>query len=82
MNDAAGDLYQDVVMDHKRSPRHFGALAQATHRARGFNPSCGDEIEVAVDLALVAIGAILLKREWEHLNLERTSRKERRQIAR
>ena len=29
------DLYQDVVMDHKRSPRHFGTLAQATHRARG-----------------------------------------------
>ena len=44
------DLYQDVVMDHKRAPRHFGALAQATHRARGFNPSCGDEVEVAVDL--------------------------------
>ena len=53
MDDAAGvalDLYQDVVMDHKRSPRHFGALAQATHRARGFNPACGDEVEVAVDL--------------------------------
>ena len=39
-------------------------------------------IEVAVDLALVAIETILLKREWENLDLERTPRKERRQIAR
>lgn len=44
------DLYQDMVMEHKRSPRHFGELAQATRRARGTNPSCGDEIEVAIDL--------------------------------
>lgn len=50
VDNVALDLYQDVVMDHKRSPRHFGTLAQATHRARGFNPSCGDEIEVAVDI--------------------------------
>ena len=39
-------------------------------------------IEVAVDLALVAIETILLKREWKNLDLERTPRKERRQIAR
>ncbi len=39
-------------------------------------------IEVAVDLALVAIESILLKREWENLDLKRTPRKERRQIAR
>ena len=39
-------------------------------------------IEVAIDLALVTIEAILLKREWENLDLERAPRKERRQIAR
>ena len=39
-------------------------------------------IEVTVDLALVAIETILLKREWENLDLERAPRKERRQIAR
>ena len=50
VDNVALDLYQDVVMDHKRSPRRFGALARATHRARGFNPSCGDEVEVAVVL--------------------------------
>lgn len=39
-------------------------------------------IEVAVDLALIAIETILLKREWENLDLEGAPRKERRQIAR
>jgi nitrogen fixation NifU-like protein len=40
------DLYQEVVMDHKRAPRHFGALAAPTHQARGHNPQCGDDLEV------------------------------------
>ena len=46
MNDVIDDLYQDVVMEHKRRPRHFGTLAGATHTARGRNPSCGDEVQV------------------------------------
>ena len=42
------DLYQDVVMDHKRAPRHFGTLAAPTHQARGQNPHCGDDLQVAL----------------------------------
>ena len=40
------DLYQEVVMDHKRAPRHFGRLAAPTHQARGHNPQCGDDLQV------------------------------------
>ena len=40
------DLYQEVVMDHKRKPRHFGTLTAPTHRARGQNPQCGDDLQV------------------------------------
>jgi nitrogen fixation NifU-like protein len=40
------DLYQEVVMDHKRAPRHFGKLAAPTHQARGQNPQCGDDLQV------------------------------------
>ena len=40
------DLYQDVVMDHKRAPRHFGTLPAPTHQARGQNPQCGDDLQV------------------------------------
>ncbi len=45
------DLYQDVVMDHKRAPRHFGTLAAPTHHARGRNPSCGDDLQVTLQVA-------------------------------
>jgi nitrogen fixation protein NifU and related proteins len=43
---AADALYQEVVLEHKRSPRHFGALSAPTHEARGLNPACGDEVQV------------------------------------
>lgn len=42
------DLYQEVVMDHKRAPRHFGTLCAPTHQARGQNPQCGDDVQVAL----------------------------------
>lgn len=40
------DLYQQLVLEHKRSPRCFGTLPEATHEARGRNPQCGDDIRV------------------------------------
>lgn len=40
------DLYQDLVLEHKRAPRHFGAIAAPTHEAQGRNPQCGDEVRV------------------------------------
>jgi nitrogen fixation NifU-like protein len=50
MNNAPNDLYQDVVLDHKRAPRHFGTLPLATHRARGANPQCGDDLSVELKI--------------------------------
>ncbi|MCC7412534.1 MAG: SUF system NifU family Fe-S cluster assembly protein [Gammaproteobacteria bacterium] len=38
------DLYQEIIIDHNRSPRNFRALAAATHQAEGFNPLCGDRL--------------------------------------
>jgi nitrogen fixation NifU-like protein len=38
------DLYQQVVLDHNRSPRNFKALDDANRTAEGTNPLCGDEI--------------------------------------
>lgn len=45
------DLYRELILDHARSPRHFGRLDNATHTAQGINPLCGDKITlyVAVD---------------------------------
>ncbi|MBP0632352.1 MULTISPECIES: Fe-S cluster assembly sulfur transfer protein SufU [unclassified Cupriavidus] len=38
------NLYQEVVVDHSRSPRNFGRLAAANRSAEGFNPLCGDRL--------------------------------------
>ncbi|MGE0372000.1 MAG: Fe-S cluster assembly sulfur transfer protein SufU [Gammaproteobacteria bacterium] len=40
------DLYQEVIFDHNRNPRHFGKLAHASCHAEGFNPLCGDKVTV------------------------------------
>ncbi len=44
-------LYQEVLLDHYRQPRNFGALTDATHHAEGHNPLCGDRVEVSARLA-------------------------------
>jgi nitrogen fixation NifU-like protein len=40
------ELYQDVILDHGRSPRNFRRLEHATCDAVGHNPMCGDAIHV------------------------------------
>jgi nitrogen fixation NifU-like protein len=44
------DLYQEVILDHGRRPRNFGALEAPTHRAEGRNPLCGDHLTVEARL--------------------------------
>ena len=38
------DLYQEVILDHNRSPRNFGQIEGADHSAEGYNPLCGDQL--------------------------------------
>lgn len=52
------DLYRDVIVDHNRSPRNFRRLEPADRRAQGFNPLCGDKLEVTVRLDGDRIGDI------------------------
>jgi nitrogen fixation NifU-like protein len=42
------DLYRDLILDHYRHPRNRGHLADATTKVEGYNPLCGDEIEVTL----------------------------------
>ncbi len=44
------DLYREIILDHYRSPRNRGELAPPAHRTEGFNPLCGDEIVVYIDV--------------------------------
>ena len=56
MDQSLRELYQEVILDHSRHPRHFGALDNATHKAEGFNPLCGDRVTIM--LALDADGRV------------------------
>jgi nitrogen fixation NifU-like protein len=40
------ELYQEIILDHSRHPRHFGPLAGANRMAEGFNPLCGDRVKI------------------------------------
>ena len=44
-------LYQEVILDHNRKPRNWGKLEDASHRAEGLNPLCGDHIWVTLKVA-------------------------------
>ncbi|MBI4501771.1 MAG: SUF system NifU family Fe-S cluster assembly protein [Gemmatimonadetes bacterium] len=46
--DDLGELYQQVILDHNRRPRHFGKLTAPSRSAEGHNPICGDHITVYV----------------------------------
>ena len=63
------ELYQDVVMDHNRRPRNSRKLEGADRTAEGFNPLCGDKIElylkmdgdVIADVGVQAAGCAISK---------------------
>lgn len=55
-DNAVHDLYQDVIMDRGRKPRHAGRLESFDATARGDNPMCGDKVELW--LARDAMGKI------------------------
>lgn len=40
------DLYQEVILDHGRKPRHAQKLAEFDSTATGDNPMCGDRVQV------------------------------------
>ncbi len=45
------DLYKEIVIDHYRSPRNRGELeTPPAKHAEGFNPLCGDEVQVYVQI--------------------------------
>ena len=40
------DLYQQVILDHQKKPWNFRALPLANRHAEGFNPLCGDKVQL------------------------------------
>ncbi len=44
------ELYQQVILDHNKKPRNFHKLESANRRAEGFNPLCGDQLTVYMQM--------------------------------
>ena len=44
------DLYQDMILEHSKRPENFHSLPEASHKAEGFNPLCGDHFTVFLKL--------------------------------
>jgi len=44
------ELYQQVILDHNKKPRNFRKLETANHSAEGYNPLCGDQLTIYLDL--------------------------------
>jgi nitrogen fixation NifU-like protein len=44
------ELYQEVILDHNKSPRNFRTLESANRKAEGYNPLCGDQVTVYLKL--------------------------------
>jgi nitrogen fixation NifU-like protein len=44
------DLYQEVILDHNRRPRNFRTITSPSHHAEGYNPLCGDRLNLYVQV--------------------------------
>ncbi len=52
------DLYQEVIVDHNRNPHNFGELADADRTVEGYNPLCGDKLNLYVKFDGDRIGEV------------------------
>jgi nitrogen fixation NifU-like protein len=50
MSSELRELYQEVILDHGRSPRNFRVPEHPTHHAHGHNPLCGDTVTVYLEV--------------------------------
>jgi len=51
-------LYQEVILDHNKKPRNYGVLDNASHKAEGHNPLCGDHLTLTLRLDGEQVDAI------------------------
>jgi nitrogen fixation protein NifU and related proteins len=59
------DLYQQVILERYKKPRHRGITIPVHRQQRGHNPSCGDTIELTLQLNEAADGIADVKFEGE-----------------
>ncbi|MBK7865561.1 MAG: SUF system NifU family Fe-S cluster assembly protein [Ignavibacteriales bacterium] len=50
MNEELKEIYQEVILDHNKSPRNFRKIDPSTHTSEGLNPLCGDHVFIYLDV--------------------------------
>ncbi|NWF88065.1 MAG: SUF system NifU family Fe-S cluster assembly protein [Ignavibacteriaceae bacterium] len=50
MDQELKELYQQVILDHNKAPRNFRKIENPTRFAEGYNPLCGDKIDIYLNL--------------------------------
>lgn len=56
-------LYQEVILDHNKKPRNFGALDNPSHKSEGVNPLCGDHIFITLRVQDKKVEAVAFQGE-------------------
>ncbi len=46
------ELYQQVILEHNKRPKNYGPLTPCTHHAEGYNPLCGDHLNIYLRVSL------------------------------
>lgn len=44
------DLYQEIILDHSKKPRNCHAMDDASSKAEGYNPLCGDKLKLYIKM--------------------------------
>ncbi len=52
------NIYQELILDHYRNPRNHGTLTKPTHTAIALNPSCGDKLQMDIQVKNGIIGEV------------------------
>lgn len=48
--DELRELYQQVILDHNKYPKNYGKVEHPTHSSEGYNPLCGDRVNISLDV--------------------------------
>lgn len=50
MDQELRELYQQVILDHNKSPRNFRKIEHSTNHSEGYNPLCGDTVDIYLNV--------------------------------
>ncbi|MBS3059908.1 MAG: iron-sulfur cluster assembly scaffold protein [DPANN group archaeon] len=67
------EMYREHILDLYKSPHNFGDLEGATHKHKGFNPLCGDEITVQLIIKDGKVQAVKFKGQGCAINIASSS---------